>query len=187
MIRMFAPLPPSSTPNMPDVVPSEVIDELNEKSQIFLANSVDLFHIAWAGYLSAGRGLILVGYDSVQHMRRCVTVKQFNTKYTEMTDMLSFQYAPANELMKTYDPDTSFVLMISIKYMQGFVFAATQIARNAQYKLQEGARKAAEAMVAELCTNASPGAELRPPPSLRDRLCCAVRSAVGLEPCSHVE
>lgn len=119
------------------LVNERLIDEMNLQCQVFLAHSVDIFNRAWTGYMECGRGAILVHYDSFEHMKECIERNRFNGKYTEMTEMLTYNYLLANDLMKKYNPRESFVLVVAIKYMQGYIFGGTIVLRNAQFKYRE--------------------------------------------------
>lgn len=196
-------------------VPPDILNELNERGQIFMANSVELFQLAWKEYLKQGRGAIFAHFKSMEDMATCAAMNRYQLKFRNMMDLLSVNYAPAHETVKVYNPSNSFVIVVVVQHGHGFIFASTAIMRDAQYQLRDAARAAREAAAAGVDVSLIPMPMPTPqqystltvtgsaspslsgshdvgsststttivPPSVR--LCCAIRSAVGLGPCDH--
>lgn len=190
-------------------VTQSVLDQLNERQQCFVSRSVYLFQVAWQGYMEMGRGVLLVSYANVEEIATSLKVR---AKYTELTEMMRYNYEPVNDLMKVYNPRDSFVLGIAVNFKDGCVLAATIVMRTAQYtalaeELAADIKAAAAAATALPIFDATEKHAVVVPMPVPvptspvhaavpraagaaaggTRFCCAVRAAVGLSgPCpSH--
>lgn len=161
--------------------PPGMVELLNAKALTFVANSEELFSRAWAEYLKQGRGCIFVRYDSREDMEECAAKNQYKMRYAELVDMLAINYPPAHKLIKQYNAQIEFVLVIGVACPElrgAMVFASSLLPRTAQYRLHDAARALDQ-------FEQTGGRHLDALPLKPVRMCCAFRTALSMSQCDH--
>jgi hypothetical protein len=168
------------------IVPDAIVEQLNSRALTFVANSVELFGRAWAEYMKQGRGALFVRYDSLEDMEECAAKNQYKMRYAELTELLAINYPPGHKLVKDYNAQTEFVLVVGVSCTEslgGMVFASSLVPRNAQFHLNDAAC-ALEAY------QQRGGRDVTLPPRDRAaplRMCCTLRAALSMSQCDHDE
>jgi hypothetical protein len=87
-------------------------EKLNERAIVFLMNSKELTERAALEYDAKGLGAFLVRFANAEEL--CTDPHSVRIQYVEASALTRLNYAYALELVRTYDPRNSFVLMIGV-------------------------------------------------------------------------
>lgn len=90
----------------------EMRDKLNERAVVFLMNSKELTQRAKMEYEAKGLGAFLVRFANIEEL--CTNQHSLRIQYIEAVALTRLNYSYALELVRTYDPANSFVLMIGV-------------------------------------------------------------------------
>lgn len=180
---LFAAAPVDALPEHAHLrpVPEAVINELNQKALIFLANSVELFNHASVEHKKHGRGALFVRYDSLADLEDSAQKNQYKMKYADLIQLLSVNYPPGHKLVKDYNPCAEFVLLLGVACndtLGGFVFASSLVPRNAQFRVHEAAQ-----IMDDVDRRSVPARQEHAATGLR--MCCTLRAALTMSQCRH--
>lgn len=87
-------------------------EKLNERAVVFLMNSKELCERARQEYDSKGLGAFIVRFVNIEEL--CANQHTLRIQYIDAVALTRLNYPYALELVQTYDPVTSFVLMIGV-------------------------------------------------------------------------
>ena len=93
-----------------------------------------IFKHARSGYIMGGRGALLVRFDSLHALKQfnLGLVEEHNVLFFELLQLGELGYGEINEAIKTYNPDTEFVLVAAtlLPVQRQWVFAVSKHPHN---------------------------------------------------------
>jgi hypothetical protein len=127
-------------------IPSEVVSQqeeitklMSEKSTQFLLNSRQMFARAFAEYKRLGLGAFYIQYPSLDHLRANGTV---DVMYSDLCRLMMLNYPHACNLVRTYNPLNSFVLVVGVQIKHpSNVFSSCVVTSDAELRVNENVRR----------------------------------------------
>lgn len=127
---------PLRDPGAKPLTPAELRDKLNERAVVFLMNSKELGQRAAQEFQSRGLGAFLVRFVNTDEL--CGKQHTLRVQYVDAMAMLKLNYPYALDLVQSYNPATSFVLMVGVNTsVQDTTYASCIVEHDAEDVLRE--------------------------------------------------
>jgi hypothetical protein len=136
-------LPTLSTIPLEVVLQQQDITKLmSERSSQFLLNSRSTFARAFAEYKRIGLGAFYLHYPSLEMLRSSAPV---DVMYSDLCRLMMLNYPQACNLVRTYNPLNSFVVVVGVQIKTpSNVFSSCIITADAELRVNENVRRSLE-------------------------------------------
>ncbi len=129
----------SSIPLEVVVQQEEITKLMSERSTQFLLNSRRMFSRAFAEYKRLGLGAFYIQYPSLDMLRSNASV---DIMYSDLCRLMLLNYPHACNLVRTYNPLNSFVVVVGVQIKTpSNVFSSCIIAADAEVRISDNVRR----------------------------------------------